>query len=188
MVLSLDENTSLQPRTRLAPTLPAKPNHPVQLEHEYKRKGALNLFAALDVRTGHVFGMTKERKRQVEFIQFLEILNKQIPSKITTIHIICDNLSVHHGKLVQKWLKKQPRFQFHFTPVHCSWMNQIEQWFSILQRKRLKCPNFSSLQDLKSKLLEFIEQWNEFAHPFNWTTSSFDKVISKVESTMKQAA
>jgi hypothetical protein len=59
------------------------------------------------------------------------------------IHIVCDNVSVHHGKEVKKWLEKHPRFQFHFTPVHCSWINQVEQWFSILQRKRLAIVDFA---------------------------------------------
>ena len=63
-----------------------------------------------------------------------------------------DNLRVHKGKQVQAWLAKHPRFQFHFPPVHCSWMNQVEQWFSILQRKRLAIADFESKADLKAKL------------------------------------
>jgi len=66
----------------------------------------------------------------------------------------------------------------HFTPVHCSWMNQVEQWFSILQRKRLRAPNFADLADLEAKILAFITEWNEIAHPFNWTTKSFDKILT----------
>ena len=66
-------------------------------------------------------------------------------------------------------LAKHPRFKFHFTPVHCSWLNQVEQWFSILQRKRLKAPIFADLHDLERKILAFIDEWNEHAAPFNWT-------------------
>ena len=69
----------------------------------------------------------------------------------------------------------------HFTPVHCSWMNQVEQWFSILQRKRLTAPNFANLDDLETKILAFIQEWNQQAHPFKWTRKSFDKVLSKME-------
>ena len=70
----------------------------------------------------------------------------------------------------------------HFTPVHCSWMNQVEQWFSILQRKRLRAPNFADLADLEDKILAFIAEWNEIAHPFNWTTRSFDKILNGVDN------
>lgn len=99
MVLCIDEKTSLQPRPRKAPTLPAQPRLPVRVEHEYQRKGALNLFAAFDTRTGKVWGQTYERKRQEEFMAFLEYLDRKIPSHITKIHIV-DNLRMHKGKKV----------------------------------------------------------------------------------------
>lgn len=127
MVLCLDEKTSLQPRTRKSPTLPAQPGKPVRVEHEYERKGALNLFAAFDTRSGTVYGHTAERKRQKEFIEFLEQLDRDIPAEITVIHVVLDNLRMHKGKQVPAWLAKHPRFVFHHPPVHCSWMNQVEQ-------------------------------------------------------------
>lgn len=188
MVLSMDEKTSLQPRTRLAPTRPAKPGQPVFVEHEYERKGALNLFAAMDIRKGKVYGKTYKRKRQKEFIDFLGYLDCSIDKTITIIHIVCDNLKVHSGKEVQKWLLKYPRFQFHFTPVHCSWMNQIEQWFSILQRKRFKITNFKDLQELAQKIELFIEQWNSIAKPFRWSKKSFKKILDKANEYFKIAA
>jgi len=86
MVLCVDEKTSLQPRTRLSPTLAANPGLPVRVEHEYERRGALNLFAAFDTQTGHVYAHTAERKRQKEFIEFLEQLDREIPATITKIH------------------------------------------------------------------------------------------------------
>ncbi len=141
-VLSVDENTSIQARKRIAPLIAAAPGKPVLYEHEYERKGALNLFAAFDTRTGEVYGQCYGRKRQIEFIDFLEYLDVAIAPKIKTIHIVCDNVSVHHGKQVKKWLAAHPRFVLHFTPVHCSWMNQVEQWFGILKRKRLTLPHF----------------------------------------------
>jgi hypothetical protein len=76
----------------------------------------------------------------------------------------------------------------HFPPVHCSWMNQIEQWFSILQRKRLKLSNFVDLDDLGRKVIAFIDEWNEVAAPFEWTTKSFQKVLAKVDAAIKRAA
>ena len=188
-VLCLDEKTSLQPRTRSTPTRPPQPGLvPAHLEHEYTRKGALQLFAAFDTRSGEVTGILRRRKRQVEFIELLDEIERTTPAKITLIHLVCDNLSVHHGKLVRAWLTRHPRFRMHFTPVHCSWMNQVEQWFSVLQRRRLVAPNFDDLSDLEAKVLAFIVQWNETAHPFAWKRSSFDKVLAKIDAAVRSAA
>jgi len=184
LVLSLDEKTSLQPRPRRAPSRPAQPGHPVQVEHEYQRAGALHLFAAFDTRSGRVYGLSFRRKRQVEYLALLAYLDQVIPAHITTIHLIADNLSVHHGKQVRQWLARHPRFVPHFTPVHCSWMNQVEQWFGILQRKRLRHPNFANLADLAAKLAQFIDEWNAIAHPFRWTPHSFDTVLAKAEAAL----
>lgn len=108
MVLSADEMTSLQPRPRKAETLATRKDRPTRVEHEYGRCGALNLFAAFDTRTGKVYGMTASRKRQSEFIAFLEQLDREIPVSVTTIHIVLDNVRVHKGKQVQAWLAKHP--------------------------------------------------------------------------------
>jgi transposase len=180
LVLSIDEKTSLQPRPRLQPTKAAQPgNVPNRVEHEYTRDGALRLLAAFDTRTGHVYGRCARRKRQQEFSPFLEYLDRAIPSRITLIHVVCDNVSVHRGKEVQKWLHQHPRFRFHFTPTHCSWMNQVEQGFSILQRKRLRAADFASKEDMQPKIMQFITQWHQHAHPFNWSTKSVAKVMAE---------
>jgi hypothetical protein len=177
-VLCLDEKTSLQPRPRTSPNRPASPgNVPVHVEHEYARKGALNLFAAFDTRSGAVTAILRRRKRQVEFIELLEKIDRATPTTITAIHLVCDNVSIHHGKLVRAWLEKHPRFQMHFTPVHCSWMNQVEQWFSILTRKRLRAPNFADVAQLEAAVTQFVDEWNERAEPFRWTAKSFAKVL-----------
>jgi transposase len=183
MVLCVDEKTSLQPRPRKAPTRGARPTRPVRVEHEYGRCGALNLFAAFDTRTGKVYGRTAERKRQAEFIAFLEQLDLEIPAAIKTVHIVLDNLRMHKGKQVQAWLAKHPRFVFHHPPVHCSWMNQVEQWFSILQRKRLRIADFPDKAALAERLQAFITEWNQRAHPFKWSTKSVAKVMAKCQQT-----
>jgi transposase len=178
-VLSVDEKTSLQPRTRTSANRPARvPNEPVRVEHEYVRKGALNLFAAFDTRSGRVTGILRRRKRQVEFIELLELIDRDTPAEITLIHLVADNISIHRGQLVCAWLAAHPRFRMHFTPVHCSWMNQVEQWFSILQRKRFRAPNFADLADLEAKVLAFIDEWNETAHPFKWTATSLRQGVA----------
>jgi len=179
MVLSVDEKTSLQPRPRLSPTLPAQPqNIPHRHEPESKRAGALNRLAAFDTRSGKVYGQGYERKRQREFMAVLEVLDAEIDECIRIIHLVCDNVSTHHGKEVRKWLANHPRFVVHFTPVHCSWMNQVEQWFSIVQRKRLRIVDFDSKDHLREKIEQFIQEWNQHAHPFNWSTQSVAKVMA----------
>lgn len=189
VVFCVDEKTSLQPRSRTSASRPALPDLvPARVEHEYVRKGALNLFAAFDITSGQVQGICRRRKRQVEFIELLEQIDRTTPSHVRLIHIVCDNVSTHHGKKVRAWLEKHPRFKMHFTPVHCSWMNQVEQWFSILQRKRLKAPNFQDTTELEAKLMAFITEWNETAHPFNWSAKSFRKTLDRVEAELKAAA
>jgi len=185
-VLCVDEKTSVQARKRLVEPKAADKNKPVLIEHEYERKGALNLLAAFDTRSGQVYGKCYNRKRQVEFIDFLEYLDETIPAAITTIHVICDNVPMHHGKQVQKWLKAHPRFEFHFTPVHCSWMNQVEQWFGILVRKRLTIPHFQSKDDLKLSLYSFIDQWNETAHSFKWDDNTRRKLETMIVKIRKR--
>jgi hypothetical protein len=184
IVLSLDEMTSLQPRPRRVPTRPAQPGRPVHVEHEYKRAGAIHLFAAFDTRSGRVYGVTTRRKRQLEYLTLLEHLDRSIPASITTVHLLADNVSVHHGKLVRQWLVAHPRFVAHFTPVHCSWMNPVEQWFGILRRKRLRSPDFPDLAVLQRAILQFIAEWNEIAHPFRWTAASFEKVLANIDAAL----
>ena len=184
VVLSLDEMTSLQPRPRRVPTRPARPGHPLQVEHEYRRVGATHLFAAFDTRVGRVYGVTARRKRQVEYLTLLAHLDRAYPAGITTIHLLADNVSVHHGRLVQEWLAAHPRFVAHFVPVHCSWMNPVEQWFSILRRKRLRSPNFPDVVALQRALLQFIAEWNVIAHPFRWTAASFEKILAKIDAAL----
>ncbi len=172
---------------RSPPTQPARPGRAVQLEHEYARRGARHLFAAFNTRTGQVVGACFARKRQVEFIALLERLCAQVDLTVTTIHLICDNVSVHHGRLVRAWLAEHSRVVLHFTPVHCSWMNQVEQWFSILRRKRLQCPNFADLNELTARIEQFIAEWNQTAEPFHWTAASFEKILAKAEAELATA-
>lgn len=141
----------------------------------------MTLFAAFDTRTGKVYGLTAERKRPAEFIAFRELLDREIPAAVTTVHGVLDNLRMHKGKQVQAWLAQHPRFVFHHPPVHCSWMNQGEQWFSIRQRKRLCIADFASKAELAERLQAFIREWNEVAHPFQWSTKSVAKIMAKCE-------
>jgi transposase len=140
----------------------------------------LHVLAAFDTRSGIVLGQCYPRKRQQEFITVLEQWDAEIVPQIKTIQLVCDHVSTHHGKEVRQWLVNHPRVVMHFTPVHCSWMNQVEQWFSILQRKRLRIADFDSKAHLQAKIGPFIREWNQHAHPFNWSTKSVAKVMAEV--------
>jgi transposase len=98
---------------------------------------------------------------------------------IRTIHLVCANVRTHHGQEVTRWFAKHPRFVVHCTPVHCSWMNHVEQWCSSLPRKRLRLVDFTSKDRLRAQLEPFIREWNQHAHPFHWTTKSVAKVMAK---------
>ncbi len=96
---------------------------------------------------------------------------------------------MHTGKEVQAWLAQHPRFVFPHPPVHCSWMNQIEQWFSILGRKRLKIADFAGLAELDGCLMGFIAQWNQQAPAFWWSHDSFERILEKCrEAQLLKAA
>jgi len=164
---------------RSATSSPTRPDHPTHLEHGYQRAGALHLFPAFDTRTGKVYARTEMRKRQTEFIALLTQLDGEIPSSIRSIYLVLDNSSVHKGKQVRTWLVAHPRFVCWFLPVHCSWMNQIAQWFSLVQRKRLRISDFTDLDHLAERLMAFVAEWNAHAHPFNWSTKSAAKVMAK---------
>ncbi len=147
----------------------------------------MNLFAAFDTRSGHVYAAVTSRKRQAEFIAFLEKLNREITAQVRTIHVVLDNSSIHKGKQVQAWMASHPRFVPHFLPTHCSWMNQVEQFFSILQRKRLRFSDFADTATLTHRLLTFVAEWNTHAHPFNWSTKSVSKVMAKCHRPSSQS-
>jgi len=179
MVLSVDENTSWPPRGRVPPTPPAQPGHmPPRHEHESKRGGALNVCAACDTRSGQVFGPCDPRQRQPACMTCLEPLAMEIAPHSKTIHSVCDHGRTQHGQEVRKWRATHSRVVVHLTPVHCSWMHQVEQWFSILQRKRFRIADLASKAVLQTQIEQFMVEWNQGAHPFNWSTKSVAKVMA----------
>jgi len=168
IVVSIDEKTSIQAKQPIRPELPARPGKPARREFEYKRHGVQALLAALLVHSGKIVGEVYDRNSRVEFVDFLDRVEAEIPAG-KQVHAILDNLQVHKTPEVAAWLESHPRWQFHFTPTHASWLNQIELWFSILSRRLLRRGTFKSQQDLKSQLLAFIERYNPTAKPFAWT-------------------
>jgi transposase len=167
VVLSVDEKPSLQAIERSSGYVETDSGAVVRgLKSTYKRHGTLNLFAALEVGTGHVHTKFTETKKREDFLGFLEgILAEQPPDK--EIHVILDNYCTH--KRNEDWLAKfEGRIQFHFTPTSASWLNQIEIVFSLLERKTLRGASFKTKDQLREAIEAFIQKHNESAKPFRW--------------------
>jgi len=168
IVLCLDEKTSITARQPARPDTPPAPGRPARRDNEYLRNGTTNLFAALEVHSGQVSGMTSKTRNRFDFLAFLDQLDQEIPDPQQVIAIL-DNLSTHKTQEVTDWLTDHPRWQFVFTPNHASWLNQVEIFFSILARQLLKHGTFTSPDDLATQLLTYVEHYNLTARPFAWT-------------------
>ncbi len=177
-VVCADEKTSIQARKREQPPQPAVEGQPIHISARYKRQGALNLFAGLSVVDGLVYGLCRQRKRFVDFQAFLleVIIPEALRRGVHTLALILDNGSTHAPKQLERWLAEQIAMhqwpltiQVYWLPTNASWLDQIEIWFSILQRKLLQPNHFESLDALKEALLAFIAHHNETAKPIRWT-------------------
>lgn len=175
-VLSFDQKTSIQARHRCATTVAPGPGHPQRVEHEYERQGALNLLACLDVQSGQVWGRCYPRKRRAEVEQFVQELFAREPyGSAQCLHFILDNGSSQHPNTFPAWINEHyPRVRLHDLPTHASWLNQIELYFSIVQRKVLTPNDFRDLAQLETRLMEFQMLYNRRAHPFHWNFTRDD--------------
>ena len=129
VVLSLDEKSQIQALDRTQPGLPIKPGRCQTMTHDYKRHGTTTLFAALSLLDGTVIGRCMQRHRHLEFIRFLNAVERQIPAG-RLIHTVLDNYATHKHPKVLAWLARHPRWTFHFTPTSASWLNAVESFFS----------------------------------------------------------
>jgi transposase len=168
VVWSVDEKSGMQAKSRKNPTKPAAPGRPTRREFEYVRHGTAVLFAGLNVHDGAVAGWVTDSTRSENFVDFLADLVRQTPRQLE-LHCIVDNLSAHATPLVEKFLDKHPQVFLHNTPTHASWLNQVELFFSILQRRLLRYGEFDSVDDLADRVIAFINDYNRKAKPFRWT-------------------
>lgn len=170
-VLSADEKTSIQARQRQHESLAPKPGRPTYIEHEYKRAGAWNYLAAWDVRRAKVFGRCEPKSGIAPFDRLVAQVMAQEPYRSAKrVFWIIDNGSAHRGqKAIARLQEKWPTIIPVHTPVHASWLNQIEIYFSVVQRKVLTPNDLGSLPELEERLLRFQDRYQEFAKPFHWT-------------------
>jgi len=167
VVLCVDEKPHIQALERAQGWL-KMPNGKalIGFNHGYKRHGTTTLFGALEVATGQVKAGHYQRRRRVEFLDFMNQIVADYPDQ--EIHVILDNLNTHKPKR-DMWLKRHPRVHLHYTPTSASWLNQIEVWFSILSRSALQGANFTSPKQIREAIDKFIEVYNPQAAPFQWT-------------------
>ena len=166
LVLSVDEKPSIEALERARGYVQTSSGKIVQgMKSTYKRHGTVNLFAALEVATGIIRGKTTRTKKRADFQAFMEEVIADQPAE-RQIHVILDNLSTH--KRNDEWLAAHPRVTFHFTPTSASWLNQVEIWFGIFQRKTLRNASFCSIDQLIGTIRDFTAAYNENATPFVW--------------------
>jgi hypothetical protein len=194
-VLSADEKTSIQARRRKHSTSAPEPGRPMRVEHEYERKGALAYLAAWDVRQAKIFGQCEKSTGIVPFDRLVEQVMAREPYRSAPrVFWIMDNGSSHRGergdeRIQEKWKNIVPVH----TPVHASWLNQVEVYFSVVQRKVLTPNDFDSLAALEDRLLRFQEYYDRAAKPFQWKFTRRDLVqllarLKSIDCHTKEAA
>ena len=184
LVLCVDEKSQIQALDRTQPGLPMKKGRAGTMTHDYKRNGTTTLFAALNMLDGKVIGACMPRHRHREFLRFLKPIDQQTPANLD-LHLIVDNYATHKTPTVKRWLKAHPRFHLHFTPTSASWLNMVERFFAEITRKRIRRGAFKSVAELKSAIMEYLENHNANPKPFIWTKSA-GEILEKV-ARAKQA-
>jgi transposase len=175
-VFCVDEKTAIQALDRKDRMLPLSPGRAESHGFEYKRNGTLSLFAALNTATGQVLGMTAPRHTSAQFVAFLaDVLASQPEGK--AIHVICDNVSAHKTEAVDDFLAEHANVAIHYTPTYSSWLNQVENWFSRIQRDVIARGVFSTVKDLDKKLMRYIRQYNKNPKPIKWKYDNPNKRI-----------
>jgi hypothetical protein len=175
-VISADEKTSIQARRPKQPTLHPAPHRPTRVGNEYFREGAWVYLAAGDVHRAQVFGRCESQNGIVPVARLVgEVMGQEPYKSARRVFWIMDNCSAHRGSEGHRPLPPPwPNAILVHTPVHASWLNQVEIYFSIVQRKVLTANDFSSLTELKQRLMAFQPHYEQTARPFKWTFTRGD--------------
>ena len=190
-ILSFDAKPQINARRRLHPTLPAAPGRPVRYEHEYRRQGSLALLAGLDVHTGQVFASTPLTTGIRPFMDLAgQVMARPEYKNAPRVFVIVDNGSDHRGQAaISRLARAHPNAIMIHTPVHASWLNQIEIFFSVIQKKVVTPNDFDSLGQLSRTLLGFVDRYNQTARPFSWkfTASDLHDLMDRISRHEQQA-
>jgi transposase len=178
VVLCVDEKSQIQALDRTAPILPMLPGVSQRATHDYKRAGTSSLYGALDLATGKVIGRLHSRHRAIEFKQFLQTIDREVPAELD-VHVVLDNSSTHKTPAIEKWLAAHPRFVLHFTPTSSSWLNLVERWFAELTTKKLRRGTHRSVRDLNADIRAWIETCNDDPKPYVWTKTA-DQILESI--------
>jgi transposase len=195
-LLSFDAKPSIQARERCSPVVPAAPGRIMRVEHEYRRHGALALLAGLDVHTGQVFASTPQTTGITPFMDLVaQVMERPEYKDAPRVFIVVDNGSDHRGQAsADRMRAAHPNAILIHTPVHASWLNQIEIFFSIIQKKVVSPNDFPSLDKLSETLIAFIIRYNKTARPFNWKFTASDltdllaRITARQQADLTQAA
>jgi hypothetical protein len=191
-VISVDAKPSIQARARCHPTSPPAAGRPIRVEHEYERQGALALLAALDVHTGKVFAATPAITGIAPFTALMgQVMSAEPYKSAGRVFVIVDNGSDHRGEAAIRRLRDaHPNAIMIHTPVHASWLNQVEIVFSIVQKKVISPNDFASTGQLAATLLAFIDRYNQTARPFNWkyTAADLAQLLDRINTPEKPAS
>ena len=183
VVLCVDEKTAIQALDRVDPVLPLSPGRAERHGFEYFRHGTLSLYAALEVTTGRVTGMPAARHASADFLAFLDRVVAGYRRR-QELHVILDNLSAHKTKAVRAWQAAHPHVHFHFTPTYSSWLNQVELWFAKIERDVIARGIFTSVPDLRKKLLQYIKLHNKTAQPFHWIYDNPKRRVRAIRNSL----
>jgi hypothetical protein len=192
-VISADEKTSIQARLRRHPTLPPAPGRPMRVEHEYRRGGALAYLAAWDVQRAKLFGRCEPTTGIAPFDRLVaQVMTSEPYASARRVFWIVDNGSAHRGAAsVARLEGAYPNLRLIHLPIHASWLNQIEVYFSVVQRKVLTPNDFADLDEVGHRLLAFQQRYEQLAAPFEWkfTRADLQRLMAKLErSVVRDAA
>ncbi len=179
VVLSVDEKTQIQALDRTQPSLPFGRGRNGTRTHDYVRNGTCCLFAAMNTLSGELIANCTKKHTHVEFLDFLKQVDLSVEDDLD-VHLILDNYSTHKHEKVKKWLKKHPRFHFHFIPTSSSWLNMVERFFGKITDERIRRGAFGSVPELIAAIESYIEAHNAEPTPFVWTKTA-DDIIKKLK-------
>jgi transposase len=178
VVFCVDEKSQIQALDRSQPLLPMGSGRPERRCSDCFRHGTVSLFAALDVKTGHVIGSTHQRHTQREFLDFLRQIEDHVEPSLS-IHVVLDNYATHKTPAITRWLVRHPRWNLHFIPTPSSWLNQVERFFAELTNKRLRRGVFRNLRQLVQAISDYLDAHNAKPKPFRWTATA-NLILNKI--------